>query len=320
MITKCSIISRCRHSALPRVPETSHIAAADSVQALPPRTKLGWRLRGCGRNIAYLPARPGAWLSILFCLCVPVAVAPSTSAAEEAGLDAAIEEYSAAMEAQGRDERLRRFSRAEQLFRQAIEDPSTQAGADLFVNLGNAALQAEHVGSAIVAYRRALLLEPGHRQAKQNLRYARSMVPNGTGAEETSDLIDTLFFWQTLASREQIQLVAACFFLLAATLFSIGFAGKRSWLCSLALVPLSIWLLLLLSTAPMGQTSDEAVVVSGDTILHAADSENSASRLSQPIPDGTEVKILQTRDRWTEIQIAGRSGWVLASSLQRVSQ
>ena len=78
--------------------------------------------------------------------------------AERTQVQRAIAEYTAAMETQDRHRRLERFARAEQLFRQTMEGSPQQSpvhNAALYVNLGNAALQAERLGPAIAAYRRA---------------------------------------------------------------------------------------------------------------------------------------------------------------------
>jgi tetratricopeptide (TPR) repeat protein len=95
-------------------------------------------------------------------------------------LDQAVAAYEKAMEANGRDIRISQFSRAEQLFRQVIESKASaqRPSADLYVNLGNAALQAEHFGVALAAFRQALELAPNHQRAAQNLNYARSVLPD----------------------------------------------------------------------------------------------------------------------------------------------
>ena len=110
---------------------------------------------------------------MLFTLALPCRAVQAQQGADQR-VEAAVNRYAAAMDCEDRDQRLQMFSRAEQLFRQVIEGDGHYApvqNADLYTNMGNAALQAERIGPAIVAYRKALALEPQHDQARQNLTY-----------------------------------------------------------------------------------------------------------------------------------------------------
>jgi len=234
----------------------------------------------------------------------------------------AIQQYSAAMEAKGRDERIRGFALAEQLFRQLIEEQvEDEPSAALNINLGNAALQAEHVGSAILAYRRALAIDPSNSQAQQNLVYARMAVPEIFRLESTSGLIDTLFFWHAVYSRSQITGFASICFLVAAVMFASGLIWRQPLARNLALVPVIGWAICLFSVFLSGDlgSQDAAVVIVNELVLRSADSENSPPRLSEALTGGVEVRILRQRDRWTEIELlGGRSGWVLNSGFERL--
>lgn len=225
------------------------------------------------------------------------------------------------MELTDRDQRLQGFAAAEQMFRQVAEGELIH-NAQLQVSIGNAALQAERVGPAIVAYRRALAIDPTNAQVQQNLGYARSSVPEAYRRESTSALIDTLFFWRGLYTQGQILGMAAACFLLAALLCAIGIARKQFFVRNLALLPLLCWSGLIGSVVLGGKASahDEAVVVASELVVRSADSENSVPRLSAPLTSGVEVTVLRARGRWTEVELPGvRSGWVLSSGVERLA-
>ncbi len=236
----------------------------------------------------------------------------------------AIEEYSSAIELTDRDQRLQAFARAEQLFRQLIAtqlDAGQPVTAELSVNLGNSALQAEHLGYAIIAYRQALKADPRHEQARQNLQFARSAVPEMYRTDASNQFVDTLFFWNALLSVQAISLLSGLFFLLAMVCVSLSFVGKTGWWRAAALLPCLLWAVLLASQLARGLSSTRnAVIHAEDTLVYSADSENSALRLSDPLPDGTEVNVLEIRDRWTEIEVAGRTGWVHTSALTELPE
>ena len=145
------------------------------------------------------------------------------------------------METKDRNLRLAKFARAEQLFRQLIEGDARRANnsrcTELYVNMGNAASQAERLGPAIAAYRRALALAPQQARAQQNLAYARSLLPDWIRREETYRLIDSLFFSHTMIPSGQLLILGAGCFLVAAVLVSAGYARRHPLLRNLAAVP-----------------------------------------------------------------------------------
>ncbi|MHB8973082.1 MAG: tetratricopeptide repeat protein [Pirellulaceae bacterium] len=243
--------------------------------------------------------------------------------AETTQIERAIEAYSTALETTDRNQRLEEFARAEQLFRQVIEGSAQLAplhNAELYVNLGNAALQAEHLGPAIAAYRRALALAPQNAQARQNLAYARSLVPDWVRREETTRLIDSLFFWRATISRGQSLVLGAVCFLIAAIVFATGYARRQPLLRNSAFLPLLIWLVLNTSLLMSRDDDvDQNVVVLAETTVYTADSENSAPRLAKPLPSGAELSLLEQRERWSEIRLPdARTGWVLTSTLDQL--
>lgn len=234
----------------------------------------------------------------------------------------ALDAYAAAMEETDSDRRRQEFQQAEQLFRQVIEGSENQPpvkNVDLFVNLGNAAIQCERIGPAIAAYREALELDPGNSKARQNLDYARSMLPDWIRPEVQTGFADSFFFWTETVSPERISLTAAISFAIAVLLFVVGVLKQQTLVRNLAVLPLLLWVVLLSSRfATTGQPTKDLVITS-ETTLYSADSENSPARVSKPLPSGAEVQILEERDRWLEIKIPGNvSGWILKSKATRI--
>lgn len=258
----------------------------------------------------------------LFLCFVPVC-AWASDAAEP--VQAALDTYAAAMAATPRSERLALFARSEQLFRQVVEGEGDGDGARaplrnaaLYVNLGNAALQAEHVGPAIAAYRRALALDPQHAQARQNLAHARSLVPDWIRRDPPDRLIDSLFFWHTMVPRGTLVLLCAVCLLAAALIWGAGLVRRRPLLRNFAAVPLFLWCILGISLWLDPDNGDERnAVVLAESTVYTADSENAPPRLARPLPSGAEVVLLRARDPWSEVRLPdGRTGWVWAAALE----
>lgn len=276
-----------------------------------------WRknLNEMGREMSRVNFILRLAIPVVFCTA-----ATAQSEPETALVDRAVLEYSTAMDESRRDLQLQRFGIAEQLFRQCTEQVirmGRQPSADLYLNLGNAAVQARHIGVAISAWRRALEVAPDHRAAKQNLEYARAMLPETVRRVHSERFSETLFFWTSWLTPRERQTILALIFLLSAVSYAVGINRKLVLLRRGALLFLGCWGVLELGEFSVGSnvSRTEAVVIVEDCVLRSADSENSAPRLANPLPDGTEVELVQARERWLEVSVAGRTGWVLASQL-----
>ncbi len=139
------------------------------------------------------------WLTMLW-----IGFSPATIAATaEEILNQAVTAYTQAQAARHRDQRLAGFRQAQQRFEHAINQniPS----AELYTNLGNAALQAERPGSAILAYRRALVLDPDQMRAQQNLRHARTLLPAWVPRPRPEGALESFFFWRHFLNHAFVQ-------------------------------------------------------------------------------------------------------------------
>jgi tetratricopeptide (TPR) repeat protein len=257
-------------------------------------------------------------------LVVCVALAPGVDGSEvelEGLLERAIEGYADALDTPVGDIRLERFRRAERLFAEVIaagvENP------DLYANTGNASLQAEHLGEAILAYRRALRLDPDHARARQNLDHARALLPEWVPRPQPATLLDTFFFWHRTQSRAERSGLAAFLFAGAAALLAASIILRSGSLRNLAIVPALGWCALLASLAlePASARAEHAVVTAPEAVARAADSVHAQLRFSQPLPEGTELRILEQRVGWMRVGLAnGREAWVSASSVSPVDR
>jgi tetratricopeptide (TPR) repeat protein len=260
-----------------------------------------------------------AWL-----LAGPAAAAgePAVEPAGDASLvEAAVASYSRALDTAERDARLEEFRRAERLFRRAVE--TAPGNAALYTDLGNAALQAEHLGTAVLAYRRALAIDPDHPRAVQNLDHARTLLPEWVPKPTHHGLIDTFFAWHQTLARSDRELAAAAAFALAALLIAAAIRFRQPTLRTTALVPALVWLALLASlfVESSSGAADAAVVTADEVVARAADSALAPSALPAPLPGGTEVRILEARPPWLRVRLAnGRDAWLAESAVTPVSR
>ncbi len=236
----------------------------------------------------------------------------------EVPTEAALTAYQESLGIEERDRRLAAFGEAALLFARVISDGAAE-NADLWTNLGNAALQAERLGTAIHAYKSALRLDPDHRRAQANLIHARRLLPGWVPRPEEGGALDTFLFWHRRLSPAERSTLAALSFLLAAAFIAVGIARRKPWLRNLAIVPLFGWGALLATSPGIDGETDEAVVIVEETVGRAADSPRAASKFPDALPAGTEVQILEEREEWRRIGLAdGRDAWVPTSAVSRL--
>lgn len=235
--------------------------------------------------------------------------------ADEPALDAAIAAYAAAMDNEERSLRIEQFRNSERLFARAIE--SGAQNAEIYTNLGNAALEGERLGYAVLAYRRALLLDPDHGRALQNLDYARGLLPRWVPRPAGGDALDSFFFWHRTLSGAERHLAAALCFALATLLAAASIRFESSTPRNVAILPALVWCALLASLLLDGSAAARGeAVVTVESAARAADSAFAPSLFPAPLPEGTEVRVLEDREPWIRVRLANRRDvWVKASSV-----
>ena len=249
-------------------------------------------------------------------LCAVASFAASAQDDSRALMERGVQAYEDAQELTDQAARSAAFAAAARLFTQAAE---LQAGnADLYANAGTAALQAERLGPAVLAFRRALAVNPDHARARRNLIHARSLLPKWVPTRNDASVLDSFFFWhRTLSSHERAG-AAAMSFLLAAVLLAIAIVTQSRVLRGIAILPALVWIGLVISLAVelSADKSSAGVIVADETQARASDSGNAPARFSQLLPGGTEVEIVERRARWTQIRLNnGRDGWVDSNSV-----
>jgi hypothetical protein len=256
--------------------------------------------------------------------CIALALLGWAEPARAAGpgeplVEEAIAAYTQALNTEDRARRIEQFRHAGRLFARVID--SGARSPSLYTNLGNADLQAERLGPAILAYRRALHLDPDHARALQNLEHARTLLPDWVPRPSPAGVLDTFFFWHRTLSRSERSLGAAACFAVTAALLAASIRLAQPLLRGLALLPGLAWLAFVASLMldPSAGRRDAAVITADEVVARAADSALAPSPFPTPLPGGVEIRILEERGPWVRVRLAnGRDAWVTRSSVSRV--
>lgn len=288
-----------------REPLSKDLRAA--IEALAQKWSGEDRRRGGGSGAASL---------VLVACGLGAALAQAQDGAVEQKLKRARGRYQSALAESDRDRRRTGFAEAEAGLRElcAVHAERPQLLADW----GNAALLAQEPGRAVLAYRRALELDPTLARARRNLQFLRERLPDWLPRPRGGTLDSLLFLNQSWPMPyRQVGLAVAV--LLAVALLIPWSARRRRVLRLVASVPLLGIALFGLSLLAERDAAQDAVVVVGGGMLRSADSAGAPPTLSRPLPAGAEVTISETRGDYSRISLAdGQTGWISKSALEPV--
>lgn len=241
----------------------------------------------------------------------------------ESEAEAAIDQYQTAQAIQNPQERLAAFRRAELAFASLLEVEASQT-AELYVNWGNAALQAEKLGNAVFAYRRAIELDANHQQAAKNLEFIRATLPEwARPTEASSPMIGQLLFWQSAYSAFQIYLFTSIMFLIGCALLAISIRYRIAILRNIAVLPILVWGILLICefSRTSSPNKNAAVFMADETVARTADSINASAAFASRIPLGTEATVVESRAEWAKVEFGkAKNGWVPRSAIRLLGE
>lgn len=252
------------------------------------------------------------WATVVFAVVFFGVVAAGTARADALADGRA--QYQDAMQSSDASAKRASFTRAEASLGEAVRAMPDRP--ELLADWGNAALGAGDLGTATLAYRRALVLDGENPRARRNLDWLRSRQtdlfrPASGGATES------LFFFHTWSRARRI-IVAGSAFALAVLLLVPWRGRRRAWQVPVSLIPFAVWLAMLLSVGVEDRHEDDAVVMDA-VVLRAADSPGAPAAMNAQVPRGAEVVIEERREAWTKVRIAnGTTGWVPEGTVRRV--
>lgn len=224
------------------------------------------------------------------------------------------------------------YSTAAKLYKQALVTDGSSS--DLYYNLGNAEYRLGNTAQAILAYERALRLNPGNTDAKSNLTFVNQRIMDkkgetGSFLSNTYDNIVGLMSsnnWAWLAVTLSLLTVAA--FVLYAVdshvvLRKIGFFGgiATGLLCIISVI---------LAFAARSQAEDTtyAIITAESTTLSTAPrTPQNHQEEAMLLHEGTKVKILRTigleadtaTQTWHEVQVDNKHrAWINGADIEPI--
>lgn len=224
------------------------------------------------------------------------------------------------------------FRRAIELYNEAISTDGP--GSDVYYNLGNAYFRNDNLGKAVVAYERALRVDPTNEDARHNLNFVRSRIQDRP--EDDSAFLSNLHtgILESMTANAWAWTALAVFILLlgsvALYVFSPSVAlRKTGFFSGIVLVfVFGYTLYIAWSAVNFARSHDSAVVIVPMTHLSSVPRPSrSADDRVVPIHEGTRVEIIDSvatpddpvSPMWYSVKINNSTrAWLRASDVERI--
>ena len=193
---------------------------------------------------------------------------------------------------------------------------------EIYFNLGNTYYRLNKVPSSILNYERALRFDPHYKDARENLALARGRIAGNI--PYTSDIF-FIKWWDSLTESGKSTLWAISA-LIPFCLIIIAMLVRRFNSASIKFLPVQLlgilwlvcgsFLVLAFFASKNKQQYNGAVVMFNDAPLMNPTLKGRPVTL---IPEGTTIKILNTKDTWAEIRLPdGRIGWLQMNLMEKI--
>ncbi len=223
------------------------------------------------------------------------------------------------------------YAQAVALYNQILKGQGRSA--DVYYNLGNAWYRRGNAAQAVLAYERALRVDPTHSDARDNLKFVNSRLEDKP--EDNNSFLTSLHLsivksaeantwaWVTLICFALLcSSIAAYIFSSSITIRKIGFFGAI-----ILLIVTIYFVVVAIKAANLTDDNSEAVVVVPTTLLNSAPRQPKQIEKVVPLHEGTKVQIVDSvstpddpiSPMWYNVRINGSANaWLRATDVERI--
>jgi tetratricopeptide (TPR) repeat protein len=226
----------------------------------------------------------------------------------------------------------RAFMRANALYAEARYDEAASlyeeilmagfANADVQFNLGNAHYKSGRIGWAVLAYERALKLDPSHDDAAANLGFVRELLADRQSSVggPFSEYLRRLSSSFTLG-RLAVAVSVLYFVLVGAIIAGVARGGLVGWpgrLAAAIAIAMAVAGGLLGYRATQARANVEAIVLAPEIGVRTGPGEDFV--LEFRLHEGTKVRLAEVRGEWARVSVSGTDleGWLPAGRVERI--
>lgn len=212
------------------------------------------------------------------------------------------------------------YAEAAAQYEQVIaEHPSAEA----YYNLGNAYFKQGELAQAILAYERALRIEPSYKDAKHNLLFAQSRIVDNIEDTQSFFLSNWLKAIRNALNQQTWMILSIALFICMLIGFFLFAFSQTVWVRKTAfytsLVALLISLVACINAGSLHHRDTEraeAIITQG--IVNAKSSPDRSGTDLFTVHEGTKVEITETIGDWCCIHVGNYIGWMPLAHLERI--
>lgn len=230
--------------------------------------------------------------------------------------DKALEDEAAKMYQEGN------FQKAIELYNEVLADDVESAS--VYYNLGNCYYKMGEISRSILNYERALLLKPGDKDAKYNLKLAQQATVDNINVLPELFLVRWYNAFVTALTADQWAYVSVALFiafLVMAALFfhATTISMKKSWFTiGVILLIVSIMTIFFASKQYHRMTNRDSGIVMTPSVVVRGAPDNSGTELFV-IHEGLKVQVIGSLGDWYNVRLAdGNEGWITKADLEKI--
>ena len=195
--------------------------------------------------------------------------------------------------------------------------------AVIYYNLGNAYFKQGELAQSILAWERALRLQPSLKDAKHNLQFAQSRIVDNIEDTHSFFLSNWLKVVRDALSERTWVMMSISLFLLTLVGFFFFAFSRTIWLRKTAFYAGVVALLISIAACANAGTLHqrdteraEAIITQGIVNVKASPDRSGTELFT--IHEGTKVKITETIGEWCCIEVGNNVGWMQLAHLERI--
>jgi hypothetical protein len=195
--------------------------------------------------------------------------------------------------------------------------------AKLYYNLANAYFLKGDIGKAILNYRRAEKLDDSDANIQKNLTFARSKKIDKVVTKTQKRVLQTLFFWHYDFSIKAKFLLTCIFFGVVCVCVAgiIWFGRSAPWMVPAVICAILMTCFLVSLIVESGTKANRicGVITTGEVVARQGDGQNYAPSFKEPLHEGTEFDLLESRPGWLHINLFNENDtWIPDDSAELI--
>lgn len=223
------------------------------------------------------------------------------------------------------------YNLAIELYNRALDENGRNS--DLYYNLGNACYLAGRISGAVLAYERALRIDPSNSDARANLDFVNARLEDKP--EDNNSVLTRAHtsVVEALPANAWAWTALVVFALLCAAIATYIFSSdvavrKAGFFSGIVLLVLAVYFAIVAAgAASRVDDHNEAIVKVPSTLLNSVPRQPRETEKVVPLHEGTKVEIIDSiatpddpvSPRWYNVRINGSAGaWLRATDVERI--